>query len=148
MSDNNEEKDLDSSMERLYKAFSDVSSEGELPCAAAFEVAAANDWTPERVGAVADRLGFHLVKCQLGLFGYPPRKKIVTPLETVDDDLSAAIRSAVNLSTSNREGTENNRLSCRRAWQIADQFNVGRMVVSAACETLEIKIKPCQLGAF
>ena len=39
-------------------------------------------------------------------------------------------------------------LTCHQAWSIASRFKVPKMTVSAACEALEIKIKPCQLGAF
>jgi hypothetical protein len=43
---------------------------------------------------------------------------------------------------------KNERLPCSAAWVIAEKLNIPRMKVSAACETLQIKIKPCQLGAF
>jgi PIN domain nuclease of toxin-antitoxin system len=39
-------------------------------------------------------------------------------------------------------------LSCAAAWEIAKKINIPRMKVCAAAEALEIKIKPCQLGAF
>ncbi len=38
---------------------------------------------------------------------------------------------------------------CRaNAWEIARRFDVSKMRVSSVCEQLNIKIKPCQLGAF
>jgi hypothetical protein len=40
------------------------------------------------------------------------------------------------------------RLPCAAAWEIARNLNLPRMRISAACESLHIKIKPCQLGAF
>jgi len=126
------------SVEQIEKALQAAAEDGDLSCAAAFEVAAAYDLPPEEAGDLADRLGLHLCRCQLGLFGYPPRKKIVTPLESVEKDLADAIRA----------GLEAGRLPCRTAWEIADRRGIPRMQVSAACETLEIKIKPCQLGAF
>jgi hypothetical protein len=43
---------------------------------------------------------------------------------------------------------KNNRLPCSAAWLIAKKLKLPRMKVSAACEALLIKIKPCQLGAF
>src|SRR6056297_2379349 len=125
------------SVEQTEKALQAAAEDGELSCAAAFEAAAVYDLPPEEVGDLADRLGLHLCRCQLGLFGYPPHKKIVTPLEHVDEDLADAIRA----------GLEEGRLSCRTAWEISDRLEIPRMQVSAACETLEIKIKPCQLGA-
>jgi len=40
------------------------------------------------------------------------------------------------------------RLPCAAAWDIAAQAGISKMALSAACEALGIKIKPCQLGAF
>jgi hypothetical protein len=111
---------------------------GELPCAVAFAVAEELGKPPARVGEAADLLGLRLVKCQLGLFGYAPEKKIVTPKRPKDPALAAAIREAA------AEG----RLSCRETWQIAARFGLRKMAVSSACEALGQKIKPCQLGAF
>lgn len=126
------------SVEQIEKALQAAAEDGDISCAAVFEVVAAFDLPPEEAGDLADRLGLHLCRCQLGLFGYPPHKKIVTPLEHVEEDLADAIRA----------GLEEGRLACRTAWEIADCLGIARMQVSAACETLEIKIKPCQLGAF
>jgi PIN domain nuclease of toxin-antitoxin system len=39
-------------------------------------------------------------------------------------------------------------LSCVAAWEIAKKLNIPKMKVCAAAEALEIKVKPCQLGAF
>lgn len=110
----------------------------ELPCAVAFDLAHRLNITPAEVGRHADRLKLRLIKCQLGLFGYLPEKKIVKPADAVAPELTAAIRNAL----------ENDRLPCASAWQLAEKFGMGKMGVSAACETLGIKIKPCQLGAF
>jgi hypothetical protein len=111
---------------------------GELPCAVAFKLAAELGRPPAAIGEAADRLGIRLVKCQLGLFGYSPQKKIVQAAPAADPALETAIR----------EKLENGRLACRRAWEIAATLHVPKMAVSAACEALQIKIKPCQLGAF
>jgi hypothetical protein len=32
--------------------------------------------------------------------------------------------------------------------EIAAKLNIPRIKISFACETLQVKIKPCQLGAF
>ncbi|MGD8366666.1 MAG: hypothetical protein PVG78_03405 [Desulfobacterales bacterium] len=111
---------------------------GELACAVAFAIAEELGKPPGLVGEAADLLGLRLVKCQLGLFGYAPVKKIVKPKRPEDPALAAAIREAA------AEG----RLSCRTAWQIAARFGLRKMAVSSACEALGQKIKPCQLGAF
>lgn len=109
-----------------------------LSCAAAFDIALALGASPGAVGAAADEMDIHLLECQLGLFGYKPEKKIVKPLGALNPEMAAAIRSALM----------NDRLPCRSAWEIAERFQVKKMTVSAACETLGIKIRPCQLGAF
>jgi hypothetical protein len=83
-------------------------------------------------------VALRLVKCQLGLFGYHPEKKIVKPAASVRLDLEEAILA----------GLANERLPCQTAWLISDQLSIDKMEVSAACDAMGIKIKPCQLGAF
>jgi hypothetical protein len=112
--------------------------EGELPCAVAFDAADQLGITPEAVGQYADRAKLRLTKCQLGLFGYQPEKRLVKPADAVAPELETAIRTEL----------VNDRLPCKSAWMLAEKFGVRKMAVSGACETLRIKIKPCQLGAF
>ena len=111
---------------------------GTLSCAAAFRLAADLNQPPLEIGKAADLLEIRLVTCQLGLFGYAPEKKIVKPAATVEPALEEAIRGEL----------QGGRLACRSAWDLAERFRIARMTVSAACEALGIKIKPCQLGAF
>ena len=112
--------------------------DGKVPCIVAFEIAEALQISPYEVGKTADLMNFKLTKCQLGLFGYLPQKKIVQP----QDSVKAEIKDAISQSLSH------GRLSCQRAWEIASRFNINKMAVSSACETMGIKIKECQLGAF
>ena len=116
----------------------DKTNNNEISCAAAFQIAVELKATPADVGKGIDLLDIRLTKCQLGLFGYRPGKKTVKPKSPLNRDLEEAIRSAL----------VEEKLSCRAAWNIAHRFNAPKMVVSAACEALNIKIKPCQLGAF
>ncbi|MGD9226203.1 MAG: hypothetical protein PVF26_06865 [Desulfobacterales bacterium] len=110
----------------------------ELPCALAFKIAKELNVSPAEVGKTADLMETMLIKCQLGLFGYLPEKKIVKPRTSENQNLESTIRDSLV------EG----KLSCERAWEISRSFNVSKMTVSAVCERLKIKIKPCQLGAF
>lgn len=112
--------------------------DNELPCAVAFKIAAELKVSPAEVGKTADLLELMLVKCQLGLFGYTPQKKIVKPKAAESPDLESAIRDA----------RVDGKLSCEDAWEIARRFDVSKMIVSSICEQLNIKVKPCQLGAF
>ena len=112
--------------------------EGILPCAVAFDIATILGVSPREVGRAADQIRCKLTKCQLGLFGYSPQKKIVSAKLPADAGIVEAVRS----------DAADGHLSCAAAWEIADRFAVRKMVVSAACEALGIKVKPCQLGAF
>jgi hypothetical protein len=114
------------------------SPEGQLPCALAFQVADEFGVSPDGVGQAADLMELRLVKCQLGLFGYQPEKKIVRPASSVGPDLEKEILA----------GLVNERLPCKTAWKIAEELGIHKMKVSAACDTMGIKIKSCQLGAF
>jgi hypothetical protein len=110
----------------------------ELPCAVAFDLANDLGVAPDAVGRTADLMELRLVKCQLGLFGYGPRKGIVSAAESVTPAIEKAIREALM----------NDRLPCKRAWAVAKTLGLHKMKISAACEALGIKIGPCQLGAF
>ncbi len=110
----------------------------KIPCAVAFEIAKALQISPEMVGKTADLMNFKLTKCQLGLFGYQPQKKIVKPQDSIKANVKDAISDALFQE----------RLSCKDAWDIASRLNVGKMTVSSTCEAMGVKIKGCQLGAF
>jgi hypothetical protein len=110
----------------------------EVPCAVAFEIAKELQVSADAVGMTVDLINYRLVKCQLGLFGYQPKKKIVKLQNTVTEDLKNAISEAL----------VQGKLSCKSAWDIASRFEVHKMKVSGACEAMGVKIKPCQMGAF
>lgn len=122
----------------LAGAVRERAENGKITCAAAFAVSRAAGAPPAEVGFTIDSLDIRITECQMGLFGYRPRKKIVRPAGSVSEKMAAAIRGAM----------KENRLSCVSAWKLADEFGVGKMDVSAACEALKIKIGACQLGAF
>lgn len=123
---------------RIIQRMKERCKDGKLPCAVAFALAEELGVSPATIGAYADTMDIRLEKCQLGLFGYEPEKKIVKPRETVSGELRAAVA----------ERLADGRLPCKEAFAIADRFGVRKMDISGACETLGIKIKPCQLGAF
>ena len=112
--------------------------DNNVACQAAEKIAQKTTTPLSEVGVGIDLLNFNIVQCQLGLFGFDGKQKQVPPAATVAPDLEAAIRTAL----------VNNRLSCVAAWAIADKLGVKRLDVCAACENLQIKVKPCQLGAF
>ncbi len=114
------------------------SQSGEISCTEAFQAAAALQVPPSAIGTTLDLLEFRIVKCQLGLFGYQPEKRLVEPAAAVPEDLARAIREAL------AEG----RLPCLAAWGLAEKRGLSKLHLAAACEALGIKISACQLGAF
>jgi hypothetical protein len=113
-------------------------AQATLTCAAAHAIAAALEVAPAEVGRCLDLMEIRLTKCQLGLFGYTPEKKIVSPAEQVAPGLAKVITAAM----------VDGRIACAAAWQIAAREGLKRLAMSAACEALKVKVKPCQLGAF
>ena len=115
---------------------------GELPCAVAFSLSESLGLPPATIGAYADTLEIRLVKCQLGLFGYTPEKKIVEPLAEIPEALDRAIEAAVS------GADDPGRIACRQVWDIAAAPAIPKLRASGACEKRGLRIKPCQLGAF
>jgi len=109
-----------------------------ISCKKAEEIAGEVGFTLEETGKAIDILNINITKCQLGLFGYGEIKKIVQPAKEITPELKESI------TTELKDGT----LSCAAAWEIAKKLNIPRMKVCSACEALQIKVKPCQLGAF
>ena len=124
--------------ERIKDHINRRAKNNELSCALAFKIADELNVSAAEVGKTADLMEILLVKCQLGLFGYSPAKKIVKPKKPENSDLASTIRDSL----------VDGKLSCEKAWEISRSFDVPKMTVSAICEELKIKIKPCQLGAF
>lgn len=123
--------------ERIRDEILKAVQEERLACVLAFQMADKLGVLPSEVGRTLDLMNLKLNQCQLGLFGYMPNKKIVRAEEPAPE-----IRDAI-LAVS-----EDGRISCKTAWEIAARFNVPKINVSNACEAMKIRIKPCQLGAF
>jgi len=124
--------------EKIAAAVQGRARGGPLRCAEAFHIAGELAVTPLAVGRTADALGVRLVRCQLGLFGHGERKSIVEPAEEVSPELEQAIREGLILG----------RLPCAVVWAIAARFEMPKLHVANAAESLEIRISQCQLGAF
>jgi hypothetical protein len=115
-------------------------AEGErLACASAFTIAKETGAPAAEIGRTADLLEIKINKCQLGLFGYTGEKRnIAKPAETVSAELEQALRA----------GVVDGRLPCKSGWEIAEQFGLSKMEITSACEKLNIRLGPCQLGTF
>ncbi|HPD60202.1 MAG TPA: hypothetical protein PKV48_00365 [Thermodesulfobacteriota bacterium] len=124
--------------ERIAPAIRAQIFEGGLFCAIAFKIARDLSVLPSDVGRTADLMELPILKCQLGLMGYAPQRRVIKPAESVAPDLEKAIQQEL----------VNGRLSCAAAFTLAAQFKVPKMMVSSACEKMAIKINSCQLGMF
>ena len=124
--------------ERLAAALGEKIKEGLISCAAAHGVAQRLACDPTDIGQALDLMEVRLSRCQLGLFGYQPEKRIVKKADQWDAGLEKEIRAAL------RDGC----LPCSDAWAIADRRQLSRLAVANVCEALAIKVRPCQLGAF
>jgi hypothetical protein len=124
--------------QKIIDAIKEHSLDGKIPCAVAFSIAGDLKVPPAEVGVTLDFLETKIVKCQLGLFGYQPQKNVAKPAESVSSELEEAIRAVL----------VNDRLPCAAAWEIAKRFELPKMGVCSACETLKIKISDCQLLTF
>jgi hypothetical protein len=109
-----------------------------IDCETAHGLAARLNQSPPAIGRAMDLLDLRIVRCQLGLFGYTPDKRIVTPAEKIAAEIEAQIRAALH----------DGRLPCAAAWALADRSGLSRLAVAQVCEALKIKISNCQLGAF
>jgi hypothetical protein len=110
----------------------------KLSCAAACSVAEKNSIKYSIIGDFADKNDIRLCKCRLGLFGWSPEKKIVSPAKDISPELKEEIMKACN----------DNNLSCKSAFNIAEKLKIAPLKVSNACEALNIKLRNCRLKAF
>lgn len=124
--------------EGLAEEIRGKAKDGEITCASAFQVAASLTLPPSEVGRAVDLMGLSIVRCQLGLFGYPGRSRVVEPAEDVPEDLRSAIQASL----------VDGKLPCAEAWRLAEVFGMGRLPLAGAAEALRVKISRCQLGAF
>lgn len=124
--------------EKLSSAILGKIVDDKIACSAVFQITDELGIAPAEAGRTLDLMEISIVKCQLGLFGYMPEKKILKPAGSVSDSMKKKIE----------ERLADGKLSCIAAWEIAAAMKVPKMDVAAACEAMGIKIKPCQLGAF
>jgi len=115
-----------------------ATANNNISCARAEAISRSSGRTLRETGTAIDILNINIIECQLGLFGCTPQKKAIQPAAEVSTDLKDEIGKALISEA----------LPCAAAWEIARKLKLPRLKVSSACESLKIKIKPCQLGAF
>ena len=124
--------------EKIAAKVREKMSDNSISCGAAHTIARELDVAPSEVGVTLDLLEIRIGKCQLGLFGYGEKKRIVKPADKVEPELQKEIENSLV------EG----RLPCKAAWDIAEKFRMKRLALANACEKLNLKINSCQIGSF
>ena len=124
--------------EKIAEKVREKMSDSSLPCGAAHAIASALKVKPSEVGMTLDLLEVRIGKCQLGLFGYGEKKRIVKPADEVSPELENKINALL----------VDGRLPCRAAWDIAEKFKMKKLDLANACEKLKIKLNACQIGSF
>jgi hypothetical protein len=127
--------------EKVARMIREKSPGRELACVLAEKISKELGIEISEVGITADLLEIKIKRCQLGLFGYgkkPQHGKGIQAADSVSEEMELAID----------EAAENGEVTCAALWAIADRLGTKRKEISAACETLKIKIRKCQLGAF
>ncbi len=127
--------------ERIAQAIREKTSGGELVCAMGEKISQELKVSIAEVGITADLLEMKIKECQLGLFGWgekPKHGKDICPADSVSGEMKNALEKAA----------VNGKVACAALWAIAASLGVKRKDVSAACETLGLKIQACQLGSF
>ena len=127
--------------EQIAKAIREKSPGDELACGIGEKISKELKVDISDVGITADLLEMKIKKCQLGLFGWGKKPNH-------GKDIHAAVSVSVEMKSALEEVAENGVVTCAGLWVIADRLGAERKVVSAACETLGLKIRGCQLGAF
>ncbi|MBN2038941.1 MAG: hypothetical protein JW864_02800 [Spirochaetes bacterium] len=125
--------------ERIASRVREKASENNtITCANVHKIAEELNVTPSEVGVTIDLLEMKFNKCQLGLFGYGDKKRLVKEADKVSPEIAESIESSLT----------NGKLPCKSAWALAEQHGLSKSELANICEKLKIKIFSCQIGAF
>jgi hypothetical protein len=124
--------------EKITSFIKSKAKDNEITCIAAHKAAEKLGVSPGEIGIQTDLLEFRITMCQIGLFGYKGGEKQIDPDFDIPSDMEAALDKA----------NDDGRLSCFDCWNIAKNLKAKKIDVASACEKKEIRVKPCQLGAF
>ncbi len=127
--------------EKIAEMIREKSLNGGLACVTGEKISKGLSVEMPEVGITADLLEIKINKCQLGLFGYgnkPDHGKDIQADDSVPDEMKRALE----------EISEKGEVTCAALWKIADRLDLERKAVASACDTLKLKIRVCQLGAF
>lgn len=122
--------------ENIASSIKSAVSNNTITCVNAHSICKKSGITPSEIGIQLDLLGIKIVECQIGLFGPKTNKS--------DDDTKIDEKVLNRIKQEQKE----NRISCLKCWEILKELKLSRKKIGNACDQINIKIKPCQLGAF
>lgn len=128
--------------QRISSALKQIVKENNISCVAAHKSARDLSVSPCDIGVQADLMELRITHCQLGLFGYKGGEKKID----LGVEIPSAMDQAIEKIVENSDNKD--RISCLEAWNLAEKLGAEKIDVASACEKKEIRIKPCQLGAF
>jgi len=114
----------------------------KIPCAAAQLIAELAEVSAAEVGEFLNEKKINITYCQLGLFGYGRKGKSSYKITGRPVEVDASVIEKIKAKASD------GRIKCIELWEIADKEGVSRAETGNAADSLGIKIKSCQLGAF
>jgi len=109
-----------------------------IACRALHDIANELNCPPQKVGRTADLMEVRISHCQLGLFGRSNNTTTALPKGNVTQEMKVAVESVIS----------DGKIACEDSWRLAGQLNLSRLEMGALCDALEVKVTPCQLGAF
>jgi hypothetical protein len=127
--------------EQIAKAIQEKSPGDVLACGTCEKISKDLEVEISEVGITADLLEIKINKCQLGLFGWGEKPNH-------GQDIQAANSVSLEMKSALEKAAENGVITCAALWRIAGQIGARRKALSAACDTLKLKIRACQLGVF
>ena len=81
--------------EELKQEILRQAKENNIACKAAEKISRERNETMSEIGVAIDMLNINIAQCQLGLFGYDGKQKLVSAASSVSPDLESAIRGAL-----------------------------------------------------
>jgi hypothetical protein len=111
--------------------------DGNLPCGAAFKIAAEMDVPRIAVGAMTDKLGVRVSNCQIGCFKVDKNIHEVRHLEE-DDSIASMLETLGN----------SGQLTCVNVHALAAELRMTPMAVADVASRRDMRIRQCQLGCF
>lgn len=128
----------DEKLSELETAVRASLKDGYLSCPVAWNIAKKAGVPKIAVGAITDKLNLRITDCQLGCFKVDKTPYDNSVPQEADNKIAARLDAL----------TEDNKLACAAAFELAREFKLPPMAVAEALNIRNMKIRDCQLGCF